>query len=190
MVNKDNQTALLVMDVQKWNITDKHKDVVRHMQQAIQHARELGQTIIWVQLAFGANYPELNPQNKFFSMISPESHMTKLDEQTQPHPELVPQANDYIVNKYRVSAFAGSNLESILKAQSINHLILCGISTSGVVLSTLTEASDKDYQLSVLHDACFDKNASVHDVLVHNVFSRHADVLSVGEWVAQSTKQP
>ena len=55
-------------------------------------------------------------------MISPESHMTKLDEQTQPHPELVPQANDYIVNKYRVSAFAGSNLESILKAQTINHL--------------------------------------------------------------------
>ncbi len=58
-----------------------------------------------------------------------------------------------------------------------------GIATSGVVLSTLCEAADKDYALTVLSDACLDRDPEVHRVLVEIVFSHQADVLAVDDWI-------
>ena len=87
-----------------------------------------------------------------------------------------------MVTKRRVSAFSGSDLEVVLRAQSISHLVLCGISTSGVVLSTLREAADKDYQLMVLADCCFDNDEEVQRVLFTKVFPRQAEVLQVEAW--------
>jgi len=70
----------------------------------------------------------------------------------------------------------------ILRSQQIDTLILTGIATSGVVLSTLREAADKDFSIKVLSDACLDADPEVHRVLTEKVFPRQADVMSVGEW--------
>ena len=86
------------------------------------------------------------------------------------------------VVKRRVSAFTGSDLEVILRAMGIQHMVLAGIATSGVVLSTLTEASDKDYRLTVLADCCADGDEEVHRVLTTRVFPRRADVMTLAEW--------
>jgi nicotinamidase-related amidase len=40
------------------------------------------------------------------------------------------------------------DLESILRAKGITHLVMAGISTSGVVLSTLRWAADFDYEIT------------------------------------------
>jgi nicotinamidase-related amidase len=71
----------------------------------------------------------------------------------------------------------------VLRAFDIKHLILTGIATSGVVLSTLREAADKDYRLTVLADCCADGDEEVHRVLTTKVFSRQADVFTVEEWI-------
>src|ERR1044071_743246 len=42
--------------------------------------------------------------------------------------------------------------------------------TSGVVLSTLREAADRDFGLTVLADACLDNDPEVHRVLTEKVF--------------------
>jgi nicotinamidase-related amidase len=109
--------------------------------------------------------------------------MTILDDATQIHESVKPEGNEPIVTKYRVSAFAGSTLEVILRSQQIDTLILSGIATSGVVLSTLREAADKDYTLTVLSDACLDADPEVHRVLTEKVFPRQAEVLTVDAWV-------
>jgi len=74
------------------------------------------------------------------------------------------------VIKRRVSAFTGSDLEVLLRAFDIRHMVLTGIATSGVVLSTLTEAADKDYRVTVLADCCADGDEEVHRVLITKVF--------------------
>jgi nicotinamidase-related amidase len=73
-------------------------------------------------------------------------------------------------------------LEVVLRAQGITHLVLCGIATSGVVLSTLREAADKDYQLTVLSDCCADSDEEVHRVLISKIFPRQAEVVAAEEW--------
>ncbi len=77
----------------------------------------------------------------------------------------------------------GSDLEVILRAKNIRHLVLAGISTSGVVLSTVREAADKDYQLTVLSDLCADFDEQVHSLLLEKIFPRQAAVITSRQWM-------
>ena len=61
--------------------------------------------------------------------------------------------------------------------------MLCGIATSGVVLSTLREAADKDYRLTVLSDLCADPDPEVHRLLLGRVFPRQAEVVTSARWL-------
>ncbi len=65
----------------------------------------------------------------------------------------------------------------------LSRSVLTGISTSGVVLSTLRQAADLDYQLTVLADACADLDPEVHRVLMEKVFPRQATVVDTRAWV-------
>jgi nicotinamidase-related amidase len=103
---------------------------------------------------------------------------------TQVVSELAPGPGETTVVKRRVSAFTGSDLGLVLRSADVDHLVLTGIATSGVVLSTVREAADRDYRLTVLSDACLDADPEVHRVRIEKVFPRQADVLSVDEWVA------
>jgi isochorismate hydrolase len=82
------------------------------------------------------------------------------------------------------SAFTGSDLEVVLRAGGIDSLVLAGIATSGVVLSTLRQAADLDYRLTVLADGCLDADPEVHRVLLEKVFPRQADVVRIADWTA------
>jgi nicotinamidase-related amidase len=89
-----------------------------------------------------------------------------------------------IISKKRVSAFAGSDLDMVLRAGEVDSLVLAGIATSGVVLSTLRQAADLDYRLTVLADGCLDADPEVHRVLLEKVFPRQADVTSIADWTS------
>ena len=52
----------------------------------------------------------------------------------------------------------------------------------GVVLSTLREAFDKDYQLTVLADGCVDSDGEVHQVLTNKIFPKQAEVMTIDDW--------
>jgi len=60
-------------------------------------------------------------------------------------------------------------------------VILAGISTSGVVLSTIRDAADRDYQVLVLSHASADPEPGVHEFLIEKIFPRQAQVITVAE---------
>ena len=97
---------------------------------------------------------------------------------------MAPAPGDLLVTKRRVLAFTGSDLEVVLRAGGIDSLVLAGIATSGVVLSTVRQAADLDYRLTVLADGCLDADPEVHQVLLQKVFPRQAEVTSVARWAA------
>ncbi|MEK5382826.1 cysteine hydrolase family protein [Niallia sp. FSL W8-0635] len=186
MQNHNSKAALLVMDVQNGIVSslgERKKEALIIYQKAIKAARQHAVPVIFIRVGFSEGYPEVSPKNKKFSGILKYGGMTILDEATQIHESVQPEVNEAVVTKYRISAFAGSNLEIILRSQQIETLVLSGISTSGVVLSTLREAADKDFQLKVLADACFDTNKEVHHILMDKVFPSQADVITVEDWV-------
>ena len=179
-------TALLVMDVQQ-DIVDRFggdNEYLPRLATAVQAGRDAGIRIIYVVVGFRAGHPEVSQRNKSFAAVAGTGRFAEGDPGTAIHPDVAPAAGDIVVTKRRVSAFTGSDLELVLRAADVEHLVLTGIATSGVVLSTLRQAADLDYRLTVLADGCLDADPEVHRVLTEKVFPRQADVLSIAEWVS------
>jgi nicotinamidase-related amidase len=147
-------------------------------------ARELSIPVIHIRVGFRAKLPEISPRNLLFAALKDSPQHRRLFEGNSGdiHPALGPHADDIIITKHRVSAFAGTDLEMILRAKEIDTLVLFGIATSGVVLSTLLHASDTDYRLIVIKDCCADADPDVHACLLDKIFSRRAAVMSAAEF--------
>lgn len=179
----ENNSALLVMDIQGPMVDGlaNKEEYLQKIQLAIDTARANNIPVIYAVVGFRPNMPEFNPRSKGLQGMR---NAGVVDALVNPRPVLTLTETDVVVTRCRVSAFTGSDLEIILRAKNIDHLVLTGISTSGVVLSTLREAVDKDYILTVLSDLCADRDEEVHRVLTEKVFPRHADVLSSTEWLS------
>jgi nicotinamidase-related amidase len=80
-----------------------------------------------------------------------------------------------------VSAFSTTDLDPQLRERGIDTLLLAGISTSGVVLSTVRDAADRDYALFVVADACADPEPDVHAFLTERIYPRQASVITVAD---------
>ena len=158
--------------------------LLERLRRAVDAARAAAVPVIFVRVGFRPGHPEVSARNRTFAAIASQvgAAFGEESEATQIHPALEPRSGEPIVVKKRVSAFAGSDLEVLLRSLGITHLVLTGIATSGVVLSTVREAADRDYELTVLSDACADGDAEVHRVLIEKVFPRQAEMLSVAEW--------
>jgi nicotinamidase-related amidase len=134
---------------------------------------------------FRKGYPEVSERNRSFAAIRGAGvAMEESNPATAIHPAVAPQDGDIVVTKRRVSAFSGSDLDVVLRALQVDGLVLAGIATSGVVLSTLRAAADMDFRCTVLSDCCADGDEEVHRVLTTKVFPRQAAVHTVDEWRA------
>lgn len=175
------KSALLVMDIVTsiLQMNPNTDELLDHIAQAIAHARQHHFPIIYIKPAFRQGLPEISDNNKLFVQLKPLFAQVPKENF---HPKITPLAHDIVIGKFRIGAFSGNELEIVLRSQGINHLILTGISTSGIVLTTVREAADKDYQLTVLSDACYDRDPSVHACLMEKVFPRQAQVLTVETW--------
>lgn len=184
--NNNNDTALLIMDVQTHTLKSL-KDAnyyVHGIAKATAAARQAGVPIIYIVVGFKPGYPEVHPDNKAFASIKKmDVGLDNADNYAVPA-SIGPKQGDLLLIKKRFSAFAGSGLDLILRAKQIKHLVLAGISTSGVVLSTLREAADKDFKITVLADGLSDKDETVHQVLLERVFPRQALVTTIDDWCA------
>ena len=182
-------TVLLVMDVQRGVVERFAEDpgYLERLSRAITAARGAGIPVVYVIVAFRPGHPEISARNRTFSAAAAAGQFVEGSRATEIHPAVAPAPGDLVVTKRRVSAFAGSDLDVVLSGLGAGTLVLSGIATSGVVLSTLRQAADLDYRLIVLSDACFDADPEVHRVLTEKVFPRQAAVRTVTQWAAQPT---
>jgi nicotinamidase-related amidase len=177
--------VLLIMDVQRAIVQRyaQDHDYLPRLRRAIDAAHAAAVPVIYVVVGFREGHPEISPRNKSFATIAQRQGFTGTDMEI--HPDIAPQPGDIVVTKRRVSAFTGSDLQVLLRSADMDTLVLAGIATSGVVLSTLRQAADMDYRLVVLADGCLDADPEVHRVLTEKVFPRQADVVTIDTWTAQ-----
>jgi nicotinamidase-related amidase len=184
----DSRPVLLVMDFQHGiveRITAVAPSVAESAARAVKAARASKIPVMFVRVAFRPGYPEAAASNQAFAAAAASAGDTMHEDHpaTQVHAALEPAEGEPVITKRRVSAFSGSDLDVLLRAAGADSLVLAGISTSGVVLSTLRQAADLDYRLTVLSDACADGDAEVHRVLMEKVFPRQAVVTSTEKWI-------
>jgi nicotinamidase-related amidase len=179
------RAALLVMDYQNGvvDMLGEPDDLLSRAASAIDTVRRAGGQIGYVRVAFEdadlQSFPPTSGMGKRVGTLGQALH--NASPSTAVHDRVAPEPGDIIVRKVRVGAFSTTDLDAQLRERGIDTLILAGISTSGVVLSTVRDASDRDYRVIVLADATADRETDVHAFLTERIFPRQADVITVAE---------
>jgi nicotinamidase-related amidase len=178
-------TALLVMDYQAGILSrlSESEALLARAAEAIAAVRRHGGQVGYVRVAFEeADYDALPATSAMAAAVTrvgrgldASSPATAIDERVAPEP------GDIVVRKTRVGAFSTTDLDRQLRDRGVTTLILAGLSTSGVLLSTVRDAADRDYRVLVLADVSADPDPEVHAFLTTRIFPRQARVITLAE---------
>jgi nicotinamidase-related amidase len=136
-INKSERggSALIVIDVQVNVVKDafKRDEKVANMAIAVAKARAASIPVIWVR--HSAEDLPLNTDG------------------WQIVPELVPAADEAIIEKTYRSTFEATNFEEVLAEKKISHLFICGAETNNCVRHTSMAALERGYDLTLIANA-------------------------------------
>jgi len=188
------RTAVIVVDLQNGYISPggyrdlngrdigPTKKVVQNTLRVLDAARRSGMTVVFLQNGWDAelkdaggpespNWHKSNPLK--FMRSRPELRGKILTHGSWDYAlvdELVPRPEDFVVPKSRYSGFCGTQLDSLLRARGIRHLIFTGIATNVCVESTLREAYHREYFCLLVADATQASGpAFVQDAVLYSV---------------------
>lgn len=180
------RTALLVMHYQT-DIMALFPSVapalLSHTRTLCDAARAKGVGVYFAKIHFRPGYPEVSPLNKNGQGMK----RLGLFVHDQISPELGRLPDEPLIVAHRASVFFGTDLQVRLSAQGIDTLIMVGIASTGVMLSSIAYASDADYRLFTVKDCCYDPDPVVHDHLFSTAFESRTTVLSLADavrWLA------
>ncbi len=172
------RSALLVMDFQHDIVASfPAAEAIANTRKVLDAARGAGIPVAYVVVGFRPGHPEVSANNKGFAAAKAAGRLVE----PSVIEELAPIPGEPVVVKRRVGPLYGTDLPVILSAFEANHLILTGVSTSGVILSTTRLAADMDFAITILADCIADNDAQVHEFLLNKILSRQAEITdSVG----------
>ncbi|MFF1685097.1 MULTISPECIES: cysteine hydrolase family protein [unclassified Streptomyces] len=178
------KTALMLMDLQPavlGHIPDPER-LMEKAQEALAWAREHGVQVVFVRVGFAPeDYDSIPDHHKSFGAAKQGGLFAEADPSMAIDPALEVRDGDIVVRKTRYGSFSTTDLHALLGERSIDTLVMGGISTSGVVLSSVRDASDRDYRIFVLADATDDHDEEVHRVLIEKVLPSQADVITTAD---------
>ncbi|MGC7402943.1 isochorismatase family cysteine hydrolase [Pandoraea pneumonica] len=177
------KTALLVMHYQT-DILDLFPSVaptlLSNTRQLCDAARVKGVDVYFAKFHFSPGYPEVSPLNKNGQGVK----QLGLFVDDRVSPELGRRENETVVVAHRASVFYGTDLQVRLSARGIDTLIMVGIASTGVMLSSIAYASDADFRLFTVKDCCYDPDQVVHDHLFSTAFESRTTVLTLVDALA------
>jgi nicotinamidase-related amidase len=177
------RAALLVMDYQDGvlaMIGDDAAPLLDRAGETIAQVRERGGQVAYVRVGFADGEAPSGPMaarvgDRARTMFHADAPATQI------HERIAPREGDIVVRKTRVGPFGTTDLDEQLRARGVDTLIMCGISTSGCVLSAVRDGHDRDYRLVVVSDLCADHDDEAHSFLLERIFPRQADVVTTAE---------
>ena len=184
-----SRTALLLMDYQNAIVGSiaEAEPVLDRARQALDWARKNDVQVVYVRVAFAPeDYAKVPSHSKTFAQVAESKYLADGSPEAALHESFEVRDGDIHARKTRYGAFSTTDLYGDLHARGVDTLVIGGISTSGVVLSTLRDAGDRDFRLLVLEDATADHDPEVHRVLIEKVFPHQADIVQTDDLVALS----
>ena len=182
-------TALLVMDYQNGIVPmiDDAEALIARVAEVIARVRAAGGQVAYVRVGFtDADIAAMPETAGMGAAVAGRGDGLAADGlATQVHDAIAPLDGDIVVRKTRVGPFLTTDLDAQLRGRGVDTLVLTGISTSGVVLSTVPDAYDRDYRVVVLSDLVADPDAELHGHLIEHVFPKRARVITSQEFEAE-----
>ena len=105
-------------------------------------------------------------------------------------PPLQPAADEPVVAKQYASAFFGTSLAATLHAAAVDTLVIAGVSTSGCVRASATDALNHGFRPLVVRQACADRSPALHENNRADLDAKYADVIGLDEAVGGLGRNP
>jgi len=183
-------TALIIGDLQR-GITSAYpfaRQVLPPLLDLIPRARSAGVLVVFVRIAFRTNRADLPPGNPLFASFFEASDIFH-EGAAGSVIDLPIEEQDVVILKRRASAFAGTDLDLVLRVRAVDSIVVAGVATSAMVAATCYDAADRGYRVTVLRDGCADSDPAVHDFFMAKIFpGRGHDVVSCADWPLQAAE--
>ena len=181
--SEPQKSALILMDFQGFVLKNFMSPeiaslVVSRAAHVLKAARQAGLPVIHVAVSFRSGYPEISDRNAMFSRLRDNGLITPGSEDMRIEATLAPQEQEPVIIKHRIGAFSGTDLDMILRAKEVRTLLLAGVTTSGVVLSSFRQAFDLDYDVVVIEDACADSDTDTQAFLMGKLIPQIGSVIN------------
>lgn len=105
-------------------------------------------------------------------------------------PRLEPRDDEPVLLKKGASGFFGTNLASVLTAQKIDTVVLCGATTSGCIRATAVDLLQYGWPALVPRECVGDRAQAPHEANLFDIQAKYADVVSVDEAIAYVQSVP
>ncbi|WP_084814149.1 isochorismatase family protein [Ensifer sp. 1H6] len=140
----------------------------------IRRWRATGRPLLFPNFSLGEGYEHAPPaENRQISPYLPTGRFrTGL-----PVEGLAVERGDLFYACPRASVFYGTSLDADLRTRGVSTLVMAGISTTGVVLSSVAWASDADYAVHLVQDCCYDPDQDAHEALFRSGFGGRVQVV-------------
>ncbi len=130
-------------------------DIINHVNISVDAARKADIPVIWVPIEFSEDYREMG-QNPYgiLKVVKDHQAFIKGSWGAALYDQLDVSSNDIVIEgKHNISAFAGTNLEEVLKEKGIDTILLGGFLSHVCVTATMTSAYDTGFDVITLVDA-------------------------------------
>ncbi len=97
---------------------------------------------------------------------------------------LSPVRGEDVVVKQYASGFAGTCLDTLLRDAGVDTVVVTGVSTSGCVRATATDALTRGLRPIVVADACADRTTELHRSNLADLDAKYADVVGLQDALA------
>jgi nicotinamidase-related amidase len=179
-----SKTALVLIDLQKGIVSvptapNSAQEVVHKGNLLAQAFRSKGAVVVYVRVDASnalqlpvdkpSRDPNAPPLPASFSELVPEAGF---------------QSEDLLITKRHWGAFAGTELEQLLKQRGIDTVVLGGISTNVGVESTARQGAGLGFAFVIIEDACSSRDADDHRYAFEKTFPRLARVRTTDEVIA------
>ena len=181
-------TALLVIDLQVDFLSEQGyfarqgydasalRAIIPAVRDLIAASRRAGCRIVYTRQGYRADLADRTPYERWRHKhaglpVGEPSPTGRLLVRGEPGfqiiPELAPAPEDIIIDKTANGAFCATDLDHVLRAQGITHLLFTGCTTDVCVHTTLREANDRNYQCLLVEDGCASGDAYAHEAAVY-----------------------
>jgi nicotinamidase-related amidase len=184
------RTGLIVFDMQKGQLGIPwrkqfldEQQLIPRCAELIEVARTAGVPVIYVQnvrQANGKDQPAVITDESLAGG-APEVSTVPAAERMDTLDELRPQPQDFIVGKIRWGAFHYTILDSILRTNGIDTVIMCGVRTQVGIEGSLRDGRELGYHMIAARDACGGCPQEMHDYLMDHIFPMFSRVRTVEE---------
>jgi nicotinamidase-related amidase len=165
------RTALLCLDMHNVIVgrvpEGQRQRLLPNVKRVQDAGRAAGVQLIFV--AVGRRKEFMSPRNKFSGATGFVTDPAQLAQAMAFVDEVAPRDDEPVVRKPRISAFYGSELQSMLTARDIDTIVLTGVATDFVVDSTARYAADADYRVIVLQDCCAAFSDEQHQCAINSL---------------------